>query len=242
MSTLCSNTVEASPRLVSGLRSVAKGVWIDTSPVRFLGLHLTANMTVLELRGGGLLLHSPIGFTAERRAAVEALGRVEHLYAPNTFHHLRLGEWQAAFPAARLHAPRGLVKKREDLRIDRLHGTTAEPAFEGVLEELPISGFRLEESVLVYRPARALVTADLVHNIGRPAHAWTRLYTKLAGFYDRVAVSRVISSTAFTDRKAARASLDQVLARDFGLLLPGHGEPIASGGREALAAAYRWLK
>jgi hypothetical protein len=236
VSAVCSNTVEASPRLVAGLRSVAKGVWIDTSPVRFLGLHLTANMTVLELRGGGLLLHSPVGLTPERRAAVEALGRVEHLYAPNTFHHLRIGDWQAAFPAARLHAPKGLVKKRKDLRIDRLHGTTAEPAFEGVIEEHLIDGFQLQEAVLLYRPARALVVTDLVHNIGRPTHGWTRLYTKAAGFYDRVAVSRVIK--AGMRLKAVRKTLAPVLASDFDTLVVGHGEPVMTGGREALAAIY----
>jgi hypothetical protein len=28
------------------VRAIADGVWVDTAPVRFLGLHLTANMVV----------------------------------------------------------------------------------------------------------------------------------------------------------------------------------------------------
>jgi len=235
MSVSCSNTVEPRTALKPGLRRVAEGVWIDTAPVRFLGLHLTANMTVLRLSDGGLLLHSPIGCTPERRAAVEALGPVKHLYSPNTFHHLRIGEWQAAFPGARLHAPKGLMKKRKDLRIDRLHATTAD--FDGEIVELPIEGFRLEETVLLFR--RVLVTADLVHNIGEPDHWWTRWYTKAAGFYGRIAVSRVIARTAFTDKRAARRSIDAVLARELDLVLPGHGEPFA--GKAALKTAYAWL-
>jgi hypothetical protein len=231
---VCSDTVEApSPQLAGGLRQVVDGVWLDTSPVQFLGLQLTANMTVLRLGGGGLLLHSPIGCTPERRAAVEALGRVEHLYAPNTFHHLRIGEWQAAFPQAVLHAPKGLVKKRPDLRIDRLHGTTG---FVEGIDELPIAGFRLEESVLVHRASRALIVADLVHNIGRPEHGWTRTYAKAMGFYDRVAVSRAIR--AGMRLQQVRASLQVVLAHDFDVLVVGHGAPIMTGGREALAAVY----
>jgi hypothetical protein len=37
----------------------AEGVWVDTAPVRFLGMRLTATMTVLRLSDGTLLLYSP---------------------------------------------------------------------------------------------------------------------------------------------------------------------------------------
>lgn len=219
----------------------ADGLWLDAAPLRILGMPLSANMTVLRLGADDLLLHSPVALTAERRAAVEALGRVRHLYAPNTFHHLSLGDWQAAFPGARLHAPAGLSRKRPDLRIDRLHGTP-EPAFAGVIDEIGIDGFRLQESALLYRPARALVVADLVQNVGRPEHPWARLYTRAMGFYDRVALSRMIRWVGFPDRRAARRSLDAVLALSFERLVVGHGAPLAAGGREALAAAYDWLR
>jgi hypothetical protein len=223
------------------LTPFAEGVWLATEPVRFLGLRLTATMTVLRLGDGTLLLHSPVALTPERRAAVDALGRVAHLYAPNTYHHLAIGAWAAAFPSARLHAPAGLAKKRRDLRIDRVHGAAAEPAFEGAVDELRIGGFRLEESALYYRPARTLVVADLVHNIGQPRHGWTKLYTRAMGFYDRVALSRMLRLAAFSDRAAARRSVDDLLARGFDRLVMGHGAPLPAGGREAFASAYGWL-
>ncbi|MCI0569451.1 MAG: DUF4336 domain-containing protein [Myxococcaceae bacterium] len=224
-----------------GLRQFAEGVWLDTATVRHLGLHLTATMTVLRLGDGSLLLHSPVAMTRERRAAVEALGPVAHLYAPNLYHHLRIGEWAAAYPSARLHAPAGLVKKRGDLRIDRVHTAAPEPAFAGVVDELRIDGFRLEESVLFYRPARTLVVADLVHNIGRPRHPWTRLYAQMMGFYDCVALSRMIRWTAFSDPSAARRSFDEVMACPFDRLIPGHGAPLLAEARSALVEAYTWL-
>jgi len=215
----------------------ADGVWISTAPVSFIGLRLTATMTVLRLADRKLLLYSPMAMTPALRAAVEALGTVAHLYSPNLFHHLRIREWAAAFPLARLHASPGLAKKRPDLRVDRVHGTTPEPAFNGFIDEVRIDGFRLEESVLLYRPARTLLVADLVHNIGRPTHAWTALYTRMMGFYDRVALSRMIRWAAFNNRSAARRSLEKVLALLFDHLIVGHGEPVRSNGREALAAA-----
>jgi hypothetical protein len=223
------------------LTPFAEGIWVDTAPVRFLGMQLTTTMTVLRLGDGNLLLYSPVALTQARQSAIEALGPVAHLYAPNLFHHRWIGEWAAAFPSARLHAPVGLAKKRGDLRIDRIHNAAREPAFAGVLEELPIDGFRLEESVVVYRPARTLVVADLVHNVGRPQHRWTNFYSRTMGFYDRVALSRMIRWTAFTDRAAARRSVDELLALPFDRLIVGHGAPLAAGGREALAAAYSWL-
>jgi len=220
----------------------AEGVWLDDEPMRIAGMRLTAAMAVLRLEDGSVLLYSPITLTPERRAAVEAIGPVAHLYAPNTFHHLRIGEWAATFPEARLHAPAGLARKRSDLRIDRVHGFGAEPAFAGVVDEVRIEGFRLEESVLVYRPAHTLVVADLVHNVGRPEDPWSKLYTRAMGFYDRVALSRMIRWTGFSDRAAARRSLDELLANPFvERLVVGHGSPLDAGAKEAIAAAYAWL-
>jgi hypothetical protein len=180
---------------------------LDSAPTRIVGMQLKATMTVLQLGRGELLVHSPLPLTAERRAAVESLGTVAHLYAPNLHHHLWLGDWAAALPHARVHAPPALAQKRPDLRIDRAHGAPLDATLAELVEEHPIQGCRLQESALFHAPSRTLVLADLVHNVGRPEHAWTQFYTKAMGFYDRVALSRVIRWTAFSDRTAARRSL-----------------------------------
>jgi len=222
------------------LTPFGEGVWLECGPVSFLGLRLTATMTVLRAADGTLLVHSPLPLTAEREAAVSELGLVAHLYAPNTFHHQWIGEWAAAFPTARLHAPAELAAKRSDLRIDRFHDQPNSPAIDGV-HEIPVRGFRLAETVLVHGASGTAVLADLVHNIGRPDHTWTRLYSKTMGFYDRVALSRVLRWTSFHDRNAARASVDAVLDHSFDKLIVGHGSPITSDARQALAAATSWL-
>jgi hypothetical protein len=222
------------------LTSFGEGIWCDAGPVRIVGMPLTSAMTVLRV-GDGLLVHSPLPLSAERRAAVEALGSVRHLYAPNTFHHLWVGEWSRAFPHARVHAPAALAKKRPELRIDRYHDSEPAPELAAVLDEVPIDGFLLKETALVYRPARAAVVTDLVHNIGRPEQRWTKIYASLMGFYGQVALSRVIRWTAFYDRAAARLSIDALLAHDFDGLIVGHGAAIANGGRTALAKALSFL-
>ena len=224
------------------LVAFADGVWLSTAPVTFLGLRLTTTMVILRLANGSLLLYSPVPLTPERREAVESLGPVMHLYAPNLLHHLWISEWATALPSARVHAPTGLTKKHRDLRVDRIHGRSSEPAFSGAVDEIPIEGFRLRETVLLYRPARTLVVADLVHNVGRPSHRWTAAYARAMGFYDRVALSRALRWTAFNDRKAARRSIDGVLGHAFDRVVVGHGEPLAASGQEAVATAYDWLR
>lgn len=230
--------MSVAPSLVS----LAPGVWLDTAPMRILGMRLTATMAVLDLGGGSLLLYSPLSCTPERRAAVEALGSVDHLYAPNTFHHLFIGEWAEAFPGARLHAPAGLAGKRGDLTIDRTHGDQPEPAFTGAIDERIIEGFRLEESALFHRRSGTLVVADLVHNVGRPAGGWTATYCRLMGFYDRVALSRAIRWTGFSDRAAARRSIGALLELPIERIVVGHGRPVEAQPREALTAAFAWLR
>lgn len=224
------------------LLNFADGIWLDTEPVRIVGMPLTVTMTVLQLPDSTLLIYSPVAMTPQRRAAVEALGRVTHLYAPNLFHHRWIGAWAAAFPSAWVYGPAGLSQKCPDLRIDRLHGETQKETFSGVLEELPIEGFRLRETALLYRPAQALLVADLVQNIGRPTHPWTVTYTRLMGFYDQVALSRALRWTAFDDRRSARRSIDAILAQPFDRLIVGHGDPISSNAKSALSSAFGWLK
>lgn len=51
----------------------------------------------------------------------------------------------------------------------------------------------------------------------------------------------MIRAIGFSDRAAARRSVDAVLALPFDRLVVGHGAPLDAGAREALASAYAWL-
>ncbi len=228
--------------LVVALGAVAEGIWVGTEPGRIGRMRATVTMTVMSLAPGAVALHSPISLTDERRAEIERLGTVKHLIAPNLFHHRWLGEWADAYPAARLHVPRGLAKKRPDLPLERASAGETEAAFAGVLELESIAGFRLRELAVLHRASRTLVVADLVHNIGRPQDPWTKLYSRTMGFYDKVALSRVIRFTAFSDAGAARRSVDRLLSWDFDRLIVGHGAPVTAGAKDALAGALAWLR
>ncbi len=230
------------PSDAPALRAVDQDLWIATDPTHILGMPLTATMTVVRLADGELLIHSPIALTEARRTAVTALGRVAHIYAPNTFHHRWAQAWADAFPDAMVHAPVGLLEKRPDLRVNRRHDAPLPAVLAPALEEVAVQGFLLEEAVLFHRASRTLIVADLVHNIGRPREWWTRLYAGSMGFYGRVAISRLIRWTAFNDKAAARGSLDEILALPIERIVVGHGAPVEHDARAALLNAYRWLR
>ena len=140
-----------------------------------------------------------------------------------------------------MHAPSALRKKRPDLEIHRAHDTDSLGALSASFDEVHSDGFLLEETALVHRPSQTLLVADLVHNVGRPNGAWTKLYTKTMGFYDRVALSRALRWTAFRDPSAARDSIDRLAKLAFERLLMGHGTPLQTGAHTALLEAYDWL-
>lgn len=223
------------------LTPFTENVWIATIPIKILGMQLTVTMGVLRLENDQLLVYSPVTLTSERRSAIEKLGEVKHLYAPNTFHHLFLHEWIEAYPNALVHAPKDLKKKRPDIHIHREHGTKNHADFDGFVEEIVIQGFRLRESVLIHIPSNTLLLADLVHNIGTPKGVWTRIYSGMMGFYDKVALSRIIRWTAFDDKQAAQKSLQTLVASPFDKIIVGHGQPIHSNAKESIQDAYSWL-
>jgi hypothetical protein len=95
------------------LKAFDQDIWIADGPsVAVAGFHYPTRMAVIRLPDGGLFIWSPIRLTARLQADVDAVGHVRHVVAPNSLHHLFLGEWQRAYPRAKTYAPPGLRRKR----------------------------------------------------------------------------------------------------------------------------------
>lgn len=216
----------------------AADLWTATAPTTFFGIRLGTRATIVRLPGGELWVHSPIPLLGSLRAEIDALGSVAFVVAPNLYHHLHVAPWLAAWPEAELIAHPRLAKKRPDLRITRALGSPL--PFADTLAPVSIDGTMLGETVFVHRPSRTLVSADLIENFASSDHWYTRMYLKLAGLENRAAFSFVLRPTV-TDRRAARRSLDALLAFDFDRITLAHGEVIAREGPDALREAYAWL-
>lgn len=223
------------------MRRLAEDLWVTERPLRFLGLEVGARMTVVRLRDGGLLLHSPVAPDPELRAEIEALGEPRHAVAPNRFHHLFIAQWRGLYPALRLYAAPGLPAKRADVAFDAV----LEPGFVAPwaddLDHQWVAGMpTLSEVVFLHRASRTLIVCDLAFNLGREAPLATRVGFSLLGGYGKLGPS-LVERVLVRDRAAARAALARVLDWDFDRVIVAHGSVMESGGRAALARGYRWL-
>ncbi|HEX8439116.1 DUF4336 domain-containing protein [Archangium sp.] len=223
------------------LRPLSDDLLVLDVPFRLAGMDLGGRMTVVRLPEGGLWLHSPVKLDAAVRSAVDAVGPVRFLVAPNTMHHLWLGDWAAAYPSAKVLAPAGLRKKRPELRIDVELSDMMDVGQSPTLELLLAHGIpKLEEFVFLHRPSRTLLLTDLAFNI-HDASSWLlRTYLKWSGVYGRLGPTK-LEKALVRDRAALRAWRDRVLQWDFERVVPCHGQVLERGGREAMRDAFAWL-
>jgi uncharacterized protein DUF4336 len=225
----------------STLERFADEVWVATRPLRVAALQLGTRMTVIRLPDGGLFVHSPVELDEPTRAAVDTLGPVRHLIAPNRFHHLFVQRWLEAYPDARAHAAPGLSEKRSDLTFHAVLDDTADAGWREVIDQRFLSGFpMMNEVAFRHRPSRTLIATDLLVRIGRDAPAMTRFGAWLFGGLEDGRGLKP-EKLVIRDKARFRQEVEDVLAWDFDRVILAHGELVASGGREALRNHYRWL-
>ncbi len=223
------------------LQSLAPDLWTATAPFGAGGMQLGVRTTVARLANGGLWVHSPIELSDELKSAVDALGPVRFLVAPNKIHHLYLDEWVAAYPGACLCGVVGLPDKRKDLRWDRvLIDEKPDPAWGDAFEQKQFLGApHTNEMVFLHVPSGTLILTDLAFNI-RDANFMTRLYLRIGNCYGRLKTTAIMRFFV-RDKTAARASVERFLEWDFDRIVVSHGEVLEHGGPAALREAFEWL-
>lgn len=224
------------------LRGVAKDLWVDEAPLRFLGAEIGTRMSVIRLGDGGLWLHSPVALSDPLRAALDAIGPVRFVVAPNRMHHLHVGDYASAYPEAELHGAPGLADKRPDLAFDFVLGDAAPPGWAGQIEQVAFGGMPIANEIDFYhRASRTLLVSDIAFHIGAEAPPLTRLGFRLLRAYGRFGPSLTERLLLIRDRAAARASLDRILAWDFERAIVCHGSVVEHDARAQLEQNYAWL-
>lgn len=200
-------------------------------------------MVVIRLANGDLVLWSPIGLWDEFRAEVGALGAVRYLVPPNSLHHTFLGDWQRAFPEAEIFAPPGLREKRADIRFDADLSDGPVAPWADEIDHVIMRGNRITtEVVFFHRESRTAIFTDLIQQFPQ---GWFSGWRAIIARIDlmQAAEPEVPRKfrVAFTDRDAARRSLQEILKWPTDKVIMAHGPLISNDGQAFLRRAFRWL-
>jgi hypothetical protein len=219
-------------------------IWIADGPVTsFHGFPYPTRMAVIRLSDGSLFVWSPVALTDSLRASVSVLGQVRHLVSPNALHHLFLGQWKSAYPAARLYASPRLRRKRQDLSFDAELSDAPEPAWAADIEQVALRGsFALTEFVFFHRASHTALFADLIQNFpGDWFKGWRGYLARLGGIVAPNPGAPIDWRASFLNRRAARISLDKVLAWPIERVLIAHGDLPTGNGGAFVRRAFTWL-
>ena len=223
------------------LRPLAENLWVVDRPQSFYGLPVGTRMTVMRLADGRLLLHSPVALDPELRAQLDAIGRVGFAVAPNRLHHLYAGDVARAYPGTRLWVAPGLERKRPDLVFEAVLTDEAPTEWRDEVGQVFFRGRPYENEVVFHhRASRTLILCDLAFNFGPQAAMPTRFLMKLLRSYGRLGPS-TLDPWLIRDRRAARESLERILAWDFDRIIVAHGDVLERGGHDILRQGYAWL-
>ena len=198
-------------------------------------------MTVIRLRSGELLVHSPCAFDDSLTAEVAALGRVAAIIAPGNLDWLQdVRSCQRAFPdAANLLAPGSRSGPRVSLSTSSLAMTAA--ALAGELSQVALQGTRSmprspssprEPHPHPRRPRRELHASDARHELIAPDPDSRPRHVEPTEPGTRVPV-------CLGRQGASARGMERILAWDFERVILSHGDIIQRDARQIVAQAWR---
>ena len=226
------------------LQAFGEELWLASGGItEVAGFRYPTRMAVVRLTDGGLFVWSPVALTDELRAAVDALGEVRRLVAPNSLHHLFLAQWRLAYPRATLYAAPGLRERRLDLAFDADLHDAAHPEWAADLDQVQVRGSLITtEVVFFHRPSRTVLFTDLIQHF---PEAWFSGWRGVVARLDLMAAPEPQAPrkfrASFVDRRSARAALDRILDWPADRVVMAHGEPILADGRAFIERTFRWL-
>ena len=227
------------------MQSFGQSIWtVSGDDVRMYGvLPFKTRMTVVRLESGGVWIHSPVRPTPERRRAVDRLGPVEHLVAPNKIHSLGIEPWKALYPSARVWASPRFNKRHPDIAVDVLLTNDVEVPWSGEIDHCVIDGHAvLDEVWFLHKPSKTLIITDLIQKHDAAGESWLwRGVKRMAGILGKDGGVPLDIKLSVRDKPAMRRCIDRVLAWDVDKLIIAHGHCLQGGAKEDVCRAFDWI-
>jgi len=224
------------------LREIDTGIWTSEAPLRWLGVEVGTRVTVIRLADGSLFVHSPVHLDDEIRTTLDRIGPVQHVVAPNRFHHLYVADYPRTYPEAKLYAAPGLETKRRDLHFYAILSDEAPAAWRGQIDQFVFRGFSpLNETVFFHRASRTVLFTDLVFNVTHTDSALTRVVLTLDGGFGGPGVARTFRLMMRMRKRTVTDSIARILKWDFDRMTLAHGDIVERNAKAALQDAYSFL-
>lgn len=206
------------------LYAFGRDLYVEESEVRFYGFRLQTRMAVIRLSDDRLMLYSPVWLSSRLRHALDRLGDVAYVVAPNKIHNQTLHAYADAYPAAGILAPPGLPERCPDLPIAANLADAPHFEWRGDIDlALTDGNVFFREVLLFHQPSRTLLVGDLVENFERStASPLGRGVARLFGVGRRPVCSPEFR--LFTlDAEAAARSFARAARWDFDRIFLCHG-------------------
>ena len=226
------------------LQHIGDEIWIADGPtVSFHGFPYPTRMALVRLDDGDLWVWSPVDLDSELRAEIDGLGPVRHLVSPNKIHHLFLGVWAEAWPAARIYAPPGLARRRKDLDFEAELGDDPEPAWHGQIDQVVVGGsLAMDEVLFFHRRSSTCLVGDLVQRHDPTAQkGWKGVLMRLDGLVGAEGSTPREWRLSFINRDLARTAAETALGWQPERLVIAHGAWAPRNGADVLRHGLRWL-
>ncbi|MFD0915142.1 DUF4336 domain-containing protein [Pseudahrensia aquimaris] len=226
------------------LKHLGKEIWIfDGAPVEVLGFQYPTRMAIIRLANRELFVWSPIAASDSLMSECNALGQVTHIVAPNSLHHLSIPQWSSAYPQAKVYAPPRLRQKRTDILFDDDLCNSPMPAWMKEIDQVVFQGNRItDEVVFFHQQSGTVLFTDLLQQF---PDEWFSGWRRLVAKFDKMIASEPSVprkfQLAFTDRKAARVSLENILSWPAQTVVMAHGNPVTEDAQAFLQRAFGWL-
>ena len=217
-------------------------LWLRGYVVSVGGARINARMTVIKLRSGDLLIHSPCAFDETLTAEVAALGSVAAIIAPGNFHWLHVRSCQQAFPQAVTYICPGVEKRAKGLTFDEVLGDEAPALWAGELSQVYLQGTRvMREIAFFHHASKTLILVDMVENVtaATPGTNWfLRILFHMIGMWNTPSPAPEYRF-GWGDKALVRQCMMRILEWDFERVILSHGDLIIRDAKRLIAHAWR---
>jgi hypothetical protein len=160
------------------IRNVAPEITTFSVPfLRFNKIKFGGRATLVRLSTGSLAIFSPVPLSPDVSSTISNLGgNLRYIVAPDIEHHMQLGPYKNAYPAATVIGPEGLREKRakqgdQDVVIDYEFNKANKRQLklpDELMQEFEVEywdGHASKELAFLHKPSRTLIEADLLFNL-----------------------------------------------------------------------------